>query len=146
LVADQKSIEIERVDSKILSELSQYPVICQNAKEEVKNQVAIRDREISKRRQTDVSKRIKNENEIFSSMHEIQLISEQFETQKLKDLKECMENYILIQLKYHTKCIEIFSELSREIDEIDENADAKVNLSEIEEFLRQLLIFLSRLG
>jgi hypothetical protein len=135
LVADEQSFEIERVEKKILPELTQYQSVCQNAKEEIKNQIGIRDREIAKRRQMEVSKRIKNENEIFSSMQEIELISEQFESQKIKDIKECMENFILIQLKYHAACIEIFSELSREVDEIDEKTDLKVNWMKLVDFL-----------
>lgn len=132
-LADHQSLEIQRIEEKVLPDLTQYQIICQNAKEEVKNQITMRDREISKRKQLDVTKRMKNENEVILSnmqiskiLKEIATISEQFESQKISDVKECLENFILIQLKYHASCIEVLSMVYEDVSSIDEKRDVEV--------------------
>jgi FAM92 protein len=134
-LADQTDLKIQRIEEKVLPDLSQYQIICQNAKEEVKNQVALRDREISKRKQLDITRRMKNENDIILSnmqiskiLKEITTISEQFEAQKITDVKECLENFILIQMKYHASCIEVLTMVHQDITSIDEKKDVEVNL------------------
>ena len=127
-----KTTQVERVDEKIISELAQYHTICQNTKEEIKNQISLRDREIAKRKQLDVATK-RSENEIILSnmqflkiMKEISMISEQFETQKVADFKDCLKNFVLIQLKYHASCLEIYSNLYQDVSFVDEAKDAEV--------------------
>lgn len=133
-LADHQSLEVQRIDEKVIQELSQYQFICQNAKEEIKNQILLRDRELSKRKQMDLSRRIKNENEIILSnmqiskiLKEISTISEQFEKQKIGDVKECLTNLVLIQLKYHASCLEVLTMIYDDVTSIDEKQDVEVN-------------------
>lgn len=78
---------------------------------------------------------MKNENEVILSnmqiskiLKEIATISEQFESQKISDIKECLENFILIQLKYHASCIEVLSMVHQDVTSIDEKKDVEVYL------------------
>lgn len=132
-LADHQSLEIQRIDEKILPDLNQYQQICRNAKEEVKSQISLRDRELSKRKQLDLARRLKNENDvILSNMHvskilkEIATVSEQFESQKIGDLKETLTNFILIQMKYHASCLEVLSMMHEDVATIDEKKDTEV--------------------
>lgn len=54
-------------------------------------------------------------------------ISEQFEKQKITDLKEILTNFILIQLKYHSAALEVLTASYQEIASIDEKEDLEVN-------------------
>ena len=53
-------------------------------------------------------------------------ISEQFEKQKITDLKEILTNFILIQLKYHSAALEVLTASYQEIASIDEKGDLEV--------------------
>ena len=128
------------MEEKILQDLLQYQIICQNAKEEVKAQFVLRDREIAKRKQLDANRRQKNENEtILSNMQiskilkEILTISEHFESQKISDVKESLSNFILIQMKYHASCLEVLTMMHEDVSAIDEKNDCDVRF-EFEKF------------
>lgn len=133
-LADHKTLEVQRLEEKILQDLLQYQLICQNAKEEVKSQFALRDRELSKRKQLDVTKRQKNENEVILSnmqiskiLKEILTVSEHFEMQKVSDVKESLTNFILVEMKYHASCLEVLTMMHEDVSAIDEKKDAEVS-------------------
>lgn len=54
---------------------------------------------------------------------EIDEIIENFEKQKNHDLKTLLQNFTLIQLKMHTKAIEVLTAAYHEVDNIDEDKD-----------------------
>lgn len=93
----------------------------------------LRDRELSKRKQLDMSRRTKNENEVILSnmqiskvLKEISGISEQFEKQKIGDMKESLTNLVLIELKYHASCLEVLTMMYDDVAAIDEKEDVEV--------------------
>lgn len=135
-LADHQSLEMQRIEEKVIQDLSQYQLICQNAKEEVKNQIMLRDREVSKRKQLDLNRRAKNENEVILSnmqiskiLKEVATISEQFEKQKLADFKEGLTNLLLIELKYHARCLEVLTLIHEDVSAIDESQDVEVTFN-----------------
>lgn len=134
LLADHQSLEIRRIEEKVIQDLSSYQLVCQNAKEEVKSQIMLRDRELSKRKQLDMNRRTKNENEVILSnmqiskvLKEISTISEQFEKQKIGEMKESLTNLILIELKFHASCLEVLTTIYEDVTTIDEKQDVEVN-------------------
>lgn len=136
LIGDHQELEIRRLDERIVSDLNQQLLICQNAKEEVKGQLAIRDRELSKRKHLDLSKKSKNENEIILSnmqiakvLKEITTVSEQFEDHKVADTKEVLSNFVLIQLKHHAACLGVLTAMYNDVQEIDEQKDVEVSFT-----------------
>ncbi|KAG5678756.1 hypothetical protein PVAND_008401 [Polypedilum vanderplanki] len=133
-LADIEDMKILRIENKIIGELiQQYEFFCRNTREDVKNLVAARDREINKRRNIEVNRRSRGayaENEIMISniqlskvLKEIFFVAENFEKQKLNDMKEILTNFILIYLKYFASGLEIFSAAYEIISSIDEKAD-----------------------
>lgn len=132
LLADHETLEIRRLEERIVADLTQQQLICQNAKEEVKSQLSIRDRELSKRKH--LEGKSKNENEIILSnmqiskvLKEIMTVSEQFEEHKVADTKELLSNLVLVELKHHAACLEILTTMYSDIDEIDEKKDIEVS-------------------
>lgn len=137
VMADHKSLEIQRVEEKIISELQEYESICRNARDELKNQIFNRDKELTKRRQLEINLRIPRRkgsaetNDILTSnmqisniLKEISTIGEQFEMQKIADVKECLENFILIQMKQHVAALEVLSAI--DISSIEPEQDVEV--------------------
>lgn len=134
LIADHQTLEIRRLEERIVSDLNQQQLICQNAKEEIKGQLAFRDRELTKRKQLDLNRKSKNENEIILSnmqiakvFKEITTVAEQFEDHKVVDTKEILTNLVLIQLKHHAACLEILTAMYNDVEEIDEKKDVEVS-------------------
>ncbi|CAO1349529.1 unnamed protein product [Diamesa hyperborea] len=138
ILADHKDLQITRIDEKVLTELGSYEIVCRNSKEEIKNQIMLRDKELSKRKHLELNrnksrKPLKNnvtESEILRTNLEVTkilknmtTISEQFEQQKITDLKEILTNFILIQLKYHSAALEVLTASYQEIASIDEKGD-----------------------
>jgi hypothetical protein len=137
-LADIEDLKISRVEDKIIGQLIQYEFLSRNTREEVKNLVAVRDREITKRRSIEINKRARghgtSENEIMLSniqlskvLKELSSVAETFEKQKLNDTKEILLNFILIQLKYFASGIEIFSAAYETISNIDDKSDSEVS-------------------
>lgn len=127
-------MKIRRYEERLIPDLSQHQLVCQNAKEEVKSQIAFRDRELSKRKQLDMNRKAKNENEVILSnmqlskvLKEILTISEQFETHKVGDMKENLTNLVLIQMKYHASCLEVLTTMYEDVASIDEKNEVEVN-------------------
>lgn len=136
-LADHQSLEVQRIDEKVLQELTQYQIVCRNAKEEVKNQIVLRDRELTKRKNLDMGRRMRNENDVILSnmqiakvLKEITTIAEQFEAQKITDFKESLTNFVLLQMKYHASCLEVLSMVHEDVTAIDEKKDVEVGGSD----------------
>lgn len=49
----RRDAEVQRLDAKVISNLSQYSVICKHAREDVKNTFTARDKELNRRRNLD---------------------------------------------------------------------------------------------
>lgn len=133
-LADHQSMEVQRLEEKVVQDLLQYQLICQNAKEEVKSQFALRDREITKRKQLDMNRRSKTENDtVLSNMQiskilkEIMTVSEHFEAQKISDVKDSLTNFILVEMKYHASCLEVLTMMHEDVAAIDEKKDVDVS-------------------
>lgn len=136
-VADSKDEAVVSIMEKIVQDLSQYQSICGNSREEIKNQLALRDKEFSKRKHLENNQK-RNENDFMISniqiskiLKEILSISGQFEMQKNNDFKEIFSTFILIQLKYHASCLETFTELYNNVGEIDVDQDSEVKFISI---------------
>lgn len=146
-IADGQDEAIESF-SKVLEDLAQYQTICQNSKEEIKNQITLRDKEFTKRKNLEKSPK-KTENEVMLSnmqssriLKEIFSISEQFEKQKNSDFKEFFASFVVTQLKYHAMCLEVFTELYGSIDEIDVAQDSEVKVDFFQFFMNFIIFVL----
>lgn len=132
-LADAKDMQCTRIEEKIINELCQYEIICRNAKEEVKTLSSTRN-DLSKRRSSELSKKMRNQGFIESDImtsnlqfgnisKELVTVGETFEKQKLVDMKEILSNFILIQMKYLTTSMEILSNVYQDVQEIDVKKD-----------------------
>lgn len=52
-LGDYKDARVQKLDNKVVAELSQYEVICKHAKDEVKHTFVLREKEINRKKQLD---------------------------------------------------------------------------------------------
>lgn len=147
-LADSQDEAIDSTTEKIIQDLTEYQTICQNSRDEVKNQVALRDKEMSKRKHLEANQKFKNENEVMNSnmqiskiLKEITSISEQFESQKIGDFKDIFQNFIEIQMKHHAECLEVLTELHGNVTGIDVAQDTQVGSIRLDFQFCQIIYF-----
>ncbi|GLH02368.1 Uncharacterized protein GBIM_08397 [Gryllus bimaculatus] len=147
-VGDYRDVEIQRIESNVISELSQYEKLCKHAKEEVKNTLAARDRENARRKQLD---RLRERNprnrpqitaaqvelskasmEVANNMKWLEEQMDHFEKKKLQDIRSLLLSYITAELSFHVKAVELFTKGYNDIANINVNTD----LEEFQSFLQ----------
>nr|XP_029708861.1 protein FAM92A-B-like isoform X2 [Aedes albopictus] len=147
LIGDFQDLEVKRLENRIVSELSQYEVVCKHCKESVKDAIMARDKELAKRKQLDQARArnargkktakdaelIKSNLEVSKSLKEMEEIVGKFERQKLIDFKSLLLDFVMIELKFHTNAVEVLSATYQDISDIDENKDYQ----QFKKFLQQ---------
>uniref|UniRef100_A0A182TB87 BAR domain-containing protein n=1 Tax=Anopheles maculatus TaxID=74869 RepID=A0A182TB87_9DIPT len=137
LMGDFHDARVKRLETKIVAELTQYEAVCKHCKEDVKEALLVRDKDLAKRKQLEQSKSrngrlkrntndtelIKSNLEVEKALKEIEHQVERFEKQKLHDLKELLRSFVLIELKMHTQAVEVLSATYQDISDIDEAKD-----------------------
>ncbi|XP_018568794.1 protein FAM92A isoform X2 [Anoplophora glabripennis] len=140
-ISDYGDSRVQMLEAKIISEFARYEDICKHAKDEVKDIYTAREREINRKRQLD---RIKDRNprnrqqivqaetelvkataEVSKTIHSLEEKTNNFERQKLHDIKSILLDFITIELGYHAKVIEIFTKAFNDINHINEESDLK---------------------
>ncbi|XP_068083444.1 CBY1-interacting BAR domain-containing protein 1-B [Anabrus simplex] len=138
-IGDYRDVHVQRLENKVVSELSQYEGICKHAKDEVKSIFAVRDREISRRRHLDRLRERNPRNRQQISMAESELMKasadvsrtvkaleeqvDMFEKKKLHDIRAALLGYVTIELSFHAKAVELFTKAYQELADIDEDQD-----------------------
>ncbi|XP_053595961.1 CBY1-interacting BAR domain-containing protein 1-B [Microplitis demolitor] len=134
VIGDYKDAEVQRIDSKIISILSQYSIICRHAREDVKNTFSARDKELARRKHID-KLRLKESGKSPTSQADLKSMTatvqvlkvvkgleeqiDSFEKRKLHDLKTLLLDFVMIELSFHTKAVELFTKAYQDIAEID---------------------------
>ncbi|XP_062706248.1 CBY1-interacting BAR domain-containing protein homolog [Aedes albopictus] len=158
LIGDFQDLEVKRLENRIVSELSQYEVVCKHCKESVKDAIMARDKELAKRKQLDQARArnargkktakdaelIKSNLEVSKSLKEMEEIVGKFERQKLIDFKSLLLDFVMIELKFHTNAVEVLSATYQDISDIDENKDYQGVHKEIKRQNRQFKKFLQQ--
>ncbi|KAG7201543.1 hypothetical protein KM043_004294 [Ampulex compressa] len=139
VIGDYRDAEVRRLDAKVISPLSQYSTICKHARDDVKSTFAARDKELTRRRQLDKVRERNPRNRQMISHAESELMKasvevsrvikgleeqiDSFEKRKIHDLKTVLLDYVIIELSFHTKSLELLTKAYRDIADIDEAKD-----------------------
>ncbi|KAJ8918236.1 hypothetical protein NQ315_014106 [Exocentrus adspersus] len=138
-ISDYGEMRVQSLDSKVISEFARYEDICKHVKDDVKNIYTAREREINRKRQLD---RIKERNprnrqqiaksdlvrataEVSKTIHSLEEKTNNFEKQKLHDLKSILLDFITIEMGYHAKALEVLSKAFNDVQRINEESDLK---------------------
>ncbi|XP_055386607.1 CBY1-interacting BAR domain-containing protein homolog [Condylostylus longicornis] len=136
IIADYLDLEVHRIELKIINELAQYENICKNTRESLRTISNIREKEIQRQKHLiDIkakfsantsaadSELLKANLEVNRTNKQIEEIIENFEKQKLQDLKMVLQDFLLIQIKQYTKVTEILSAVYYDVSNINETQD-----------------------
>ncbi|KAL1124392.1 hypothetical protein AAG570_001021, partial [Ranatra chinensis] len=129
-VGDCREVQIKNLDVRVVREFGQYDTLCHNAKSEVRNICGAKDREHNRRRHLN---RTKAEAEVVKATSEVTRMQKAleehvdiFEKKKLQDVKLILRNFVMEELSYHARAINLFTSAYNCIDKINENTDLEV--------------------
>ncbi|CAK9799656.1 CBY1-interacting BAR domain-containing protein 1 [Anthophora plagiata] len=139
IIGDYRDAKVQRFDAKIIAPLSQYATICKHARDDVKSTFTARDKELTRKRHLDRLRERNPRNRQMISQAESELMKasvevsrvvkgleeqiDSFEKRKLHDLKTILLDFIVIELSFHAKAVELLTKAYQDITEIDEVND-----------------------
>ncbi|KAL0895049.1 hypothetical protein ABMA27_013516 [Loxostege sticticalis] len=146
-IEEYRNCEVQRLEAKVIGELCQYETICKHAREELKHTMNVREKELARKKVLDRARERQPfnrqqvtyaESELLKASAEMSRtakgLSEQtefFERRKLQQLKTLLSNFVMIELTFHAKAVELLTVAYQQINDINEKAD-------LENFRRKL--------
>ncbi|ERE81306.1 protein FAM92A1-like protein [Cricetulus griseus] len=135
---DYRQAEVERLEAKVVEPLKAYGTIVKMKRDDLKATLTARNREakqlsqLERTRQRNPSDR-HAETELQratidatrTSRHLEETI-DNFEKQKIKDIKNIFSEFITIEMLFHGKALEVFTTAYQNIQKIDEDEDLEV--------------------
>ncbi|XP_075682095.1 CBY1-interacting BAR domain-containing protein 1 [Rhinoderma darwinii] len=139
---DYRQAEVERLEAKVVEPLKSYGAIIKLKREDLKVTLNARNREakqmaqLEKTRQRNPSDRqiiSQAETELQRATMDAARISRQleetidnFEKQKIKDIKKIFSDFVSIEMLFHGKALEVLTAAFQHIEDIDEEEDLEV--------------------
>ncbi|ESO85072.1 hypothetical protein LOTGIDRAFT_221535, partial [Lottia gigantea] len=146
-VQDYRQAEVQRLEAKSVTPLSNYGLLCKQTKNELKSAFAAHDREHSQRKKLDKiqQKHPSDQQQISQAQTELQKASvdatrteraleqqmESFESKKLQDIKKVLTDFVNIEMIFHAKALEVYTQCFQSLSVIEPEYD-------LEEFLTQI--------
>lgn len=81
--------------------------------------------------------------EVAEALKEMEQTIDSFEKHKLEDTKSILTDFILINLKYHSQALELYTSAFQDISDIDEKKDLQVGLQYSHYYYNPLILFLA---
>ncbi|XP_028034104.1 protein FAM92A isoform X1 [Bombyx mandarina] len=139
---EYRNCEVQRLEAKVIGELSQYDTICKHAREEVKHAMNVRDKELARKKVLDKARErqpfnrqqvtyaesefMKASAEMSRSAKSLSEQTEFFEKRKLQQLKNLLSDFVTIEMAFHAKAVELLTVGYQQIDEINDKADLEL--------------------
>ncbi|XP_022820417.1 protein FAM92A isoform X2 [Spodoptera litura] len=146
-IEEYRNCEVQRLEAKVIGELCQYETICKHAREELKHTMNVREKELARKKVLDKARERQPfnrqqvtyaESELLKASAEMSRtakgLSEQtefFERRKLQQLKTLLSNFVMIEMNFHAKAVELLTVAYQQISDINDKAD-------LENFRRKL--------
>ncbi|XP_053914248.1 CBY1-interacting BAR domain-containing protein 1 isoform X1 [Cuculus canorus] len=137
---DYRQAEVDRLEAKVVEPLKTYGTIVKLKRDDLKATLTAKNREakqlsqLEKTRQRNPSDRhIIAESELqrasldaTRTTRQLEETIDNFEKQKIKDIKNIFSEFINIEMLFHSKALEIYTAAYQNIQNIDENEDLEV--------------------
>ncbi|XP_049869024.1 CBY1-interacting BAR domain-containing protein 1 isoform X1 [Pectinophora gossypiella] len=146
-IEEYRNCEVQRLEAKVLGELCQYEAICKHTREELKHTMTVREKELARKKVLDKARERQPfnrqqvtyaESELLKASAEMSRtakgLSEQtefFERRKLQQLKTLLSDFVMIEMTFHAKAVELLTIAHQQIEDINDKAD-------LENFRRKL--------
>ncbi|CAH0602923.1 unnamed protein product [Chrysodeixis includens] len=144
---EYRNCEVQRLEAKVIGELCQYETICKHAREELKHTMNVREKELARKKVLDKARERQPfnrqqvtyaESELLKASAEMSRtakgLSEQtefFERRKLQQLKTLLSDFVMIEMTFHAKAVELLTVAHQQISDINDKSD-------LENFKRKL--------
>ncbi|XP_078543172.1 CBY1-interacting BAR domain-containing protein 1 [Lissotriton helveticus] len=139
---DYRQAEVERLEAKIVEPLKSYGAVIKLKREDLKVTLSARNREgrqlaqLERTRQRNPTNRqiiSQAESELHRATMDAARTSRQleetidnFEKQKMKDIKKIFSEFVTIEMLFHGKALEVYTAAYQNIQNIDEEDDLQV--------------------
>ncbi|XP_022345487.2 CBY1-interacting BAR domain-containing protein 2-like isoform X2 [Crassostrea virginica] len=138
-VQDYRQAQVTRLEAKVLTPLANYGLKCKHAKNDIKEGMKVQDLEVSQRKKLDRLRQKSPADRAQLTMAETELqkasvkasamtknleqLIDKFEEEKLKDLKKILTDFVNIEMVYHAKALEVYTECFQNIRSFDVEED-----------------------
>uniref|UniRef100_A0A4W3ILE8 CBY1 interacting BAR domain containing 2 n=1 Tax=Callorhinchus milii TaxID=7868 RepID=A0A4W3ILE8_CALMI len=138
-IQDYRQAEVERLDAKVVHPLKAYGRITKNKRvflsvtaarnreiKEIEKLQRLRQKNPSDRQgiaEANVQKASVNANHTTRQLEEI---IDEFQQQKMKDIKTIFSNFVTIEMLFHARALEVYSSAFQHLENFDEEKDLEV--------------------
>ncbi|XP_043562526.1 CBY1-interacting BAR domain-containing protein 2-like isoform X2 [Chiloscyllium plagiosum] len=121
-IQDYRQAEVERLDAKVIAPLKAYGPLTKSKRS------ALAEAEANVQ---------KASVDVNHTTHQLEEIILKFQQQKLKDIKAIFSNFVTIEMIFHAKALEVYTNAFQYLNNFDEEKDlkafkSKVSISELE--------------
>ncbi|XP_060580436.1 CBY1-interacting BAR domain-containing protein 1-A-like isoform X2 [Ruditapes philippinarum] len=138
-IQDYRNAQVTRLESKVQQPLSNYGLKCKHTKADLKAAFAARDKETKIRKKLDVARTKGDTRHIATLETDLQRASvdasrttknleqqsDKFELEKLQDAKKIMTDFVMIEMAFHAKALEVYSQCYKTLNEISVDTDIR---------------------
>uniref|UniRef100_UPI00398EF762 CBY1-interacting BAR domain-containing protein 2-like n=1 Tax=Pristiophorus japonicus TaxID=55135 RepID=UPI00398EF762 len=152
-IQDYRQAEVERLDVKVIEPLKAYGPLTKSKRADIKKFNSARNREM---KELENLQKVKQRNpsdrqgislaesnvqkasvDVNHTTHQLEEIIFKFQQQKLKDIKAIFSNFVTVEMIFHAKALEVYTNAFQHLDNFDEEKDleafrSKVCISEFE--------------
>ncbi|XP_060694305.1 CBY1-interacting BAR domain-containing protein 2-like [Hemiscyllium ocellatum] len=144
-IQDYRQAEVERLDAKVIAPLKAYGPLTKSKRADIKKFNSVRNREI---KELENLQKLKQRNpldrqgivsfpkaeanvqkasiDVNHTTHQLEEIILKFQQQKLKDIKTIFSNFVTIEMIFHAKALEMYTNAFQHLNNFDEEKDLKV--------------------
>lgn len=138
-VQDYRQAQVTRLEARVLTPLANYGLKCKQAKNDIKDGMKVQELEVTQRKKLDRLRQKSPADRAQLTMAETELqkasvkasastksleqLIDKFEEEKLKDLKKIMTDFVNIEMIYHAKALEMYTECFQNIKTFDIEED-----------------------
>ncbi|XP_051949158.1 CBY1-interacting BAR domain-containing protein 1 [Xyrauchen texanus] len=141
-VQDYRQAEVERLEVKVIEPLKAYGNIVKTKREDLKLTQSARNREAKQMQQLErMRQRNPSDRQIISqaeselqratmdatrTTRQLEETIDDFEMQKICDIKKIFGEYVTVEMAFHAKALEIYTTAYQHIQNVDEEGDLEV--------------------
>ncbi|KAJ8273268.1 hypothetical protein GJAV_G00099600 [Gymnothorax javanicus] len=148
-VQDYRQAEVERLEAKVIEPLKSYGTIVKLKREDLKATQIARNREAKQMQQLErMRQRNPSDRQIISQVSSRDTMAEselqratmdatrttrqleetidEFEKQKIRDIKKILGEFVTVEMTFHAKALEVYTNAYQHIQSVDEDQDLEV--------------------
>ncbi|CAH4013644.1 unnamed protein product [Pieris brassicae] len=146
-IEEYRNCAVQRLEAKVIGELCQYENICKHAREELKHTMSVREKEMARKKILDKARErqpfnrqqvnyaeselLKASAEMSRTAKGLSELTEFFEKRKLQQLKGLLTDFVMVEMTFHSRAVELLTVAYQQIGDINDKAD-------LENFKRKL--------